>query len=141
MIRKHTPKDLNAILDIWYQASTLAHPFLDDTFVEQVKTAMRDMYVPGSETWVYEDNNKIVGFISMMDNEIGGLFVLPNHHSKGIGTQLVNFIKPLHNSLEVEVFDKNTIGRAFYDKYGFTKIKQYSHAESNSEMFRLNFKS
>jgi putative acetyltransferase len=137
MIRKHTPKDLNAILDIWYQASTLAHPFLDDAFVEQVKTAMRDMYVPGSETWVYEDNNKIVGFISMMDNEIGGLFVLPNHHSKGIGTQLVNFIKPLHNSLEVEVFDKNTIGRAFYDKYGFTKINSYFHTESNQDVLRL----
>lgn len=137
MIRKHTPKDLNAILDIWYKSSTLAHPFLDDAFVEQVKTAMRDMYVPGSETWVYELDNTILGFISMMDNEIGGLFVLPSQHSKGIGTKLVNFIKPFHNSLEVEVFDNNTIGRAFYKKYGFTQIKSYFHKESNQEVLRL----
>jgi len=70
----------------------------------------------------------------------GGLFVMPNKHSKGIGTQLVNFVRELHNELEVEVFEKNVIGGAFYAKYGFTKIKQYSHTESNSGIFRLNFK-
>lgn len=137
MIRKHIPEDAPAILDIWYQASTLAHPFLDDAFVEFVKIAMRDVYIPDSETWVYEENNKILGFISMMDNEIGGLFVLPYNQGKGIGTQLVNFIKPFHNSLEVEVFDKNSIGRAFYDKYGFKQIHNYFHSESNQEVLRL----
>jgi len=138
MIRKHTPNDAQAILDIWYQASTLAHPFLDDAFVEFLKTAMRDMYIPDSETWVYEENNTILGFISMMDNEIGGLFVLPNNQGKGIGTQLVNFIKPFHTTLEVEVFDKNSIGRGFYDKYGFKQISQYFHPESNQEVLRLS---
>lgn len=137
MIRKHTPKDLNVILDIWYQSSTLAHPFLDDAFVEQVKIAMRDMYVPGSETWVYETDQNILGFISMIGNEIGGLFVLPNNQGKGIGSQLVNFIKPRHTSLEVEVFEKNTIGRAFYDKYGFEQMNHYFHKESNQDVIRL----
>lgn len=137
MIRKHTPKDLNLILDIWYQASTLAHPFLDDAFVEQVKTAMRDMYVPGSETWVYEQNNNILGFISMMDNEIGGLFVLPNQHGKGIGTQLLNYIKPNYKNLEVEVFEKNNIGRRFYDKKGFKQTHNYFHEPSGQNVLRL----
>ena len=73
----------------------------------------------------------------MIDNEIGGLFVLPSHHSKGIGTQLVDFMRVKHESLEVEVFEKNHIGRAFYDKYGFRKIKDYFHAESNNEVWRL----
>lgn len=137
MIRKHTPDDAATILDIWYQASAVAHPFLDDTFVEYVKTAMRDMYIPNSETWVYEENNSILGFISMMDNEIGGLFVLPNNQGKGIGTQLVNFIQPHHDSLEVEVFDENSIGRGFYDKYGFKEINKYFHSESNQAVLRL----
>ena len=137
MIRKHTPNDLNTILDIWYKSSTLAHSFLDDAFVEQVKTAMRDMYIPNSETWVYEIDNILLGFISMMDNEIGGLFVLPNQHSKGIGTQLVNYIKPMHTTLEVEVFENNAIGRAFYKKYGFTENSQYFHEESQQNVLRL----
>ncbi len=140
MIRKHTPKDLDTIMSIWLESSTLAHPFLDATFVEKVNHDMRTMYIPGSETWVYEEENTIVGFISMIGNEIGGLFVVPNHHSKGIGTQLVNFVKEFHKELEVEVFEKNVIGRAFYDKYGFILIHKFMHDPSNNEVMRLKFK-
>jgi putative acetyltransferase len=140
MIRKHTENDLDEIINIWYNSSTLAHPFLDSTFVEKVKKDMREIYIPNSETWIFEENNSPIGFISMLDNEIGGLFVMPNHHFKGIGTQLVNFVKKLHNELEVEVFEKNLIGRSFYDKYGFKKINQYTHTETNNEVLRLNFK-
>ncbi len=84
MIRKHTPEDLEQILTIWYESSTLAHPFLEMSYVEKVKDDMRNLYVPNSDTWVYIKKNTLVGFISMMGNEIGGLFVLPNNQSKGI---------------------------------------------------------
>jgi putative acetyltransferase len=137
MIRKHTAKDLEQIINVWYTSSTLAHPFLSAAFVEKVKSDMTNIYIPNSETWVYEIDNSIVGFISMLDNEIGGLFVLPNNHSKGIGTELVDFIKKEYSELEVEVFEKNSIGRAFYDSYGFERIKKYTHEESGNEVLRL----
>ena len=137
MIRKHKEKDLEDIINIWYQASTLAHPFLDSTFVKKLEKDMRNIYIPNSETWVYKKNNSVIGFISMIENEIGGLFVLPNNHSKGIGTKLVDFISKVHKELEVEVFEKNIIGRAFYDKYGFKQIKKFTHTESNNEVLRL----
>lgn len=140
MIRKYKEKDLDTVLDIWYKSSTLAHPFLENAFVEQVKKDMRNLYIPNSQTWVYEDDNIVVGFISMAENEIGGLFVLPNHHSKGIGTQLVNFVKEFHDELEVEVFEKNPIGRAFYNKYGFQLIKQFIHKETGNTVLRLKTK-
>ncbi len=140
MIRKHVEKDLEQIMEIWYQASTLAHPFLNSEFVEKVKSDMRNIYMPNSETWVYEKDDSLVGFISMIDNEIGGLFVLPKNHSVGIGTQLVNFVRQNHNNLEVEVFEKNVIGRAFYDKYGFGLIKQFNHQESGEKVLRLKSK-
>jgi len=113
---------------------------LSSSFVEKVKADMTNIYIPNSETWVYEIENSIVGFISMLDNEIGGLFVFPNNQSKGIGTKLVDFIKKEHSNLEVEVFEKNHIGRAFYDKYGFEKIKSYSHNESGNEVLRLKLR-
>lgn len=137
MIRKHTAKGLDPILDVWHQASTLAHPFLEDAFVSKVKSDMRNLYLPDSETWVFEDEGIIIGFISMIENEIGGLFVLPDHHSKGIGSSLVNFISHMHPTLEVEVFEKNQIGRAFYDKYGFKQTKSYYHEQSRQEVLRL----
>ena len=137
MIRKHNEQDLEQIVNVWYLSSTLAHPFLDPDFVEKVKSDMMNIYVPNSATWVYEIDHSIVGFISMLGNEIGGLFVLPNNHSKGIGSKLVDFIKKDHSELEVEVFEKNAIGRAFYDKHGFQLIKKYNHEESGYDVLRL----
>ncbi len=140
MIRKHKEQDLEQIINVWYQSSKFAHPFLSFSFFEKVKSDMTNIYIPNSETWVYEIDNTIVGFISMLDNEIGGLFVLPNNHSKGIGTKLVDFIKKEHLDLEVEVFEKNLIGRAFYDKYGFQRIKKYNHKESGNKVLRLKLR-
>lgn len=141
MIRKHKEQDLEQIINVWYKSSMLAHPFLSSSFIEKVKSDMTNIYIPNSETWVYEVENSIVGFISMIENEIGGLFVLPNNHSQGIGTKLVDFIKKEQSDLEVEVFEKNHIGRAFYNKYGFEKMKDYYHEESGNQVLRLKFRS
>jgi putative acetyltransferase len=138
MIRKHVENDLEKILKIWNESSTLAHPFLHSAFVEKVKTDMRNMYIPDSETWVYENDLGVIGFISMIDDEIGGLFVLPQNHSSGIGTKLVNYVSQYHEKLEVDVFEKNTIGRSFYDKYGFKIIKEYMHEESGEKVLRMS---
>lgn len=87
MIRKHKEEDLEQIINVWYKSSTLAHPFLSLDFMEKVKSDMTNIYIPNSETWVYEIDNFVVGFISMLDSEIGGLFVLPNSHSQSIDTK------------------------------------------------------
>ena len=141
MIRKYEDQDETRVIDIWYNSSSLAHPFLDTAFVEKVKKDMKDIYLPNAETWVFEDNNVIIGFISMIENEIGGLFVSPDRHSKGVGTALVNFIGEFHKELEVEVFKDNKIGRSFYDKYGFNIIKEYFHEESSQVLIRMKFSS
>jgi putative acetyltransferase len=137
MIRKRKEKDNDAIIDIWYESSNQAHPFLETVYVEKVKNDLKNIFIPKTETWVYEENEFVVGFISMLFNEIGGLFVLPNSQSQGIGTKLIDFIKGFHTELEVEVFEKNYIGRAFYEKYGFVIIKKYFHTESKNEMLRM----
>ena len=137
MIRKYIKNDVEQIMKVWYESSILAHPFLNSSFVDKVKSDMRNIYIPNSETWVYENDVGVVGFISMIDNEIGGLFVLPKNHSAGIGTKLVNFVNEFHDELEVEVFERNKIGRAFYDKFGFTLIKEFIHDETGEMVFRL----
>lgn len=137
MIRKRTDQDVDAIIDVWSKAQNLAHPFLDDAFVNKIRKDLREIYLPNTQTWVCESDNSVVGFISMIDNEIGGLFVSPDHHSKGIGSQMVNHVRDQHEELEVEVFEKNEIGRSFYKKYGFAQIHSYHHEESDQVMLRL----
>lgn len=137
MIRKHTAADLDRLMHIWKEASDLAHKFLGADFVEKVQKDMRDIYLPNSQTWVYEEDEEVIGFISMAGNEIGGLFVLPDEHARGVGTALVNYVGLLFEQLEVEVFEKNSIGRKFYDKYGFSPIKKYRHIPSQEMVWRL----
>jgi putative acetyltransferase len=103
----------------------------------QAQRDLRKVYLPATETWVYEMDDDVVGFISMLNNEIGGLFVLPHFQGKGIGSALADFVASKFSVLEVEVFDKNFIGSAFYDKYGFKVVKNYFHNESNELVNRL----
>jgi len=35
MIRKHVENDIEQIMNVWYESSTLAHPFLDSAFIEK----------------------------------------------------------------------------------------------------------
>lgn len=137
MIRKYRESEIPELMAIWEMAASVAHPFLDDDFNAMVKTAMTEEYLPNSNTWVYEESGKVVGFISMMENEIGGLFVHPQHHSKGIGTQLVKHIHQFYEELEVEVFEKNKIGKPFYEKYGFEVIKEYTQDATQQQVLRM----
>lgn len=71
MIRGYQHRDLNELLEVWHQASLIAHPFLDDTFLRQERENIAKVYIPMSETWVYITNARLVGFISLIDNEVG----------------------------------------------------------------------
>ena len=137
MIRKYKESEIPRLLEIWERAALIAHPFLSDEFHQMVKGAMKDMYMPNSDTWVFEDSGNIIGFISMMKNEIGGLFVDPNQQAKGVGTSLVNHMNQFHEILEVEVFENNKIGKPFYEKYGFKMIKEYMMKETNQKVIRM----
>ncbi len=140
MIRKYKEKEIPHLIEIWEQAAEMAHPFLSNEFTKMVKKAMTDIYLPNSETWVYEESGIVVGFISMAKNEIGGMFILPNYHSKGIGTSLVKHICQFHNELEVEVFNENKIGKPFYEKIGFKIMKEYIQEETNQKVLRMAYK-
>ena len=63
--------------------------------MEETKDAVRNQYLRMAKTFVAEEREddeeidvgsaKLVGFISMLGNEIGGLFVDPGHHRSGVG--------------------------------------------------------
>ena len=143
MIRKYRQTDLNDVLDAWYSASKIAHPFLNEDFLTREREMIATVYLPSpeSETWVYEDAEKVVGFISILGNEIGGLFVHANHHRKGIGRKLMDFAVERTGSLTLEVCEENDIGRSFYEKYGFVKIGEVMDKEIGHNQFKMALKS
>ncbi|MEX0780177.1 MAG: hypothetical protein WD037_10590 [Balneolales bacterium] len=59
MIREFTSTDMDQVLSIWLDASVQAHDFVDRYFWESKLDDMRDVYIPGSETFVYDDEGTI----------------------------------------------------------------------------------
>lgn len=66
-------------------ASLIAQPFLDDDFLDQEKENIRKIYLSGAETWVCEDQGRVAGFISLLENEVGAIFVDPAIQKRGLG--------------------------------------------------------
>jgi putative acetyltransferase len=136
-IRAYEPDDCDAVLHVWAAASAVAHPFLSDTFLSQERRAIREVHLPNADTWVWIANGRIAGFISLLDAEIGAVFVDPAFHRSGTGTALVNHARQLRGALEVEVFWDNLIGRAFYAKLGFEPVGHNVHAATGLPVLRL----
>jgi putative acetyltransferase len=95
------------------------------------------VYLPNAETWVWELDGRVVGFISLLGNEVGAIFVDPKVHGVGIGRALMDHARGLREELEVEVFKANVIGRAFYARYGFELMQEKVHDQTGLDMMRL----
>lgn len=138
-IRQYHPSDLNAVLDSWEVATRLAHAFMSNDFIAQERINVAEIYLPNTDTWVAEIDGNVVGFIALMGNEVGAIFLQPNFHKMGIGAALMDKARDLHGDLEVEVFKENTQGRNFYSKYGFKYLEEKLHEPTGQQVFRLRF--
>ncbi len=139
MIREYRGEDVEAVLAAWDAASALAHPFLSEEFQNGVRDQIKNVYLPMTETSVWETDGSVVGFISLFENEIGGLFLDPKLHGRGIGRALVDHACTMRDELDVEVFQDNVIGRSFYEKYGFVQTEEKIHPETSLNLLRLKY--
>ena len=137
MIRQYIDTDLDDLLTAWESASEIAHPFLTPEFVASERNNIPNLYLPNAETWVYDDGERVVGFIALIGDEVGAIFVHPDHQRTGVGQQLMDKARSLRETLEVEVFVANAIGRAFYARYGFEPVEQKLHEPSGQDVLRL----
>jgi len=140
-VRQYQTSDLNDLLTVWDISNRLAHPFLTDDFIVQERLNIENMYLPNADTWVVEINNKVVGFIALIGNEVGGLFVDPRFHSSGLGKALMDKASYLHDTLELDVFKANKLGRSFYCRYGFDETIESIHEATGNSVIRLVYTS
>ena len=139
MIRKYDKHDIEVVVSLWRSASEIAHSFLSKDFLDQEDDNMRNIYLAFAETWVTEVEGTVVGFIALIEDEIGGLFLDPDFHGQGLGRALVDKAVIQKGPLKVEVFKENIIGRRFYDAYGFRETEEFIHEASGQTTLRMNF--
>ena len=136
-IRPYTDEDQVDLLDVWYQASLIAHSFLSREFLDNERSQIATQWLPVAKTTVYETEGRVVGFLSLVDNEVGGLFVHPDHQRRGIGRALMDHARRTRPFLELDVFAANTSGRAFYDSYGFELVDRHINQDTGQPELRL----
>lgn len=124
IIRRFEESDMDDVLDIWLQASVLAHSFVGRSFWESKLDDMRNLYIPASETYLLLEQGKIQGFVSLVDETLAALFVLPTEQGKGVGQQLMRKAKSLKNSLNLTVYKENARTVHFYKACGFAVMEE-----------------
>ncbi|WP_044497815.1 N-acetyltransferase [Pseudomonas saudimassiliensis] len=141
MIRDSQADDIDAILDIWLSASIQAHDFIDSSFWISKVGDMREIYLPASQTRVYEAAGKVLGFYSLYEDTLAAIFVAPGSQGQGIGSVLLADAKTQRPRLQLMVYKENAPSIQFYEKHGFTVAGEQTdehtgHAELLMEFSR-----
>jgi len=125
------------LLDVWYRASLIAHSFLPEEFFETERRQIVEHWLPIAQTMVYETDGRVVGFLALIGNEVGAIFVDPDYQSRGIGRALMDAARVSRPCLELDVFEANVIGRSFYDVYGFEFVDRHVNEATGQPELRL----
>lgn len=129
MIRKLRKTDINRIAEIWLDTNIKAHHFISAQYWKDNFETVKEMLVQ-AEVYVYEDTQKIQGFIGLMDDYIAGIFVCSEAQSCGIGRQLLDFVKKHKQQLRLSVYQKNIRAIKFYQRENF--IIQSEHTDKHT---------
>lgn len=119
MIRTYRETDLEEMIRIWYDASIIAHPFMPSSFWASHKSVMKEKYLPLAENYVFEQEGKVMGFISLVGEKVCALFIAPEAQGKGTGKALLEHAKVLKGRLSLKVYRDNKRAIIFYEKIGF----------------------
>lgn len=131
MIRNIENKDIDKIMDIWLKSAIKAHDFIDEEYWNNNYNTVKDVYIPMSDTFVYEDEENIKGFISIINNEfIGALFVDIDCQGNGIGKKLINYAMNKYKKLNLAVYKDNKKSVDFYMNRGFKIVKEQEDEDS-----------
>ncbi len=133
MIRKFRTEDIDNIMQIWLDTNIKTHNFIQKQYWTDHYARVKNL-LPRAEIYVYETNNtkQATGFIGLTDNYIEGIFVREAIQSKGIGKELLDYVKEIRSSLYLNVYQKNTRAILFYLRERF-EIQSESIDESTNE--------
>lgn len=118
MIRKLQKADINRVADIWLDTNLKAHSFIPAKYWKDNFKLVKGM-LSQAEVYIYENNQKIQGFIGLNDEYIEGVFVSDEMQSQGIGKILINYVKDKRKKLFLNVYQKNTRAISFYQREDF----------------------
>ena len=104
----------------------IANSFIDRDYWLEIYNDIKIDFLEKWKTYVYTENEEILGFISIDNNEIKAIFVKENYRGNEIGTKLVNYYRNnLKTGEEIfsKIFKKNMNGIIFFSNLQFKNVK------------------
>jgi ribosomal protein S18 acetylase RimI-like enzyme len=130
-LRRAASADASAVADVWLRSFTAALPTVrrghsDD----QVRDWIRDVVVPGPETWVATVDGVVAAMMvigSVVDDagDVEQLYVDPSFQNRSLGSRLIRLAKSrCPAGLELWTFQVNESAQRFYEQHGFVAVER-----------------
>ena len=126
IVRKITRITIKTIYPRYYPTGAVQF-FLTHHSDEHIMTDISD-----NEVFVLYENGEPVGTVTIKDNNINRLFVLPDHQHRGYGKALLDFAeKKILESYECVQIDASFPAKRIYLKRGYKEI-EYNIIETDN---------
>ncbi|MFP8967466.1 GNAT family N-acetyltransferase [Pokkaliibacter sp. CJK22405] len=139
MIRAFLPSDRSAVESLWQDTENEISAYYHPAWRSYERLEQLDHVLEQGETWVYLHQLQVVGFISLVDNEIVCLCVEPEHRGKGIGCTLLNHVRCFNPELTAVIYESNRQGRHFYDRYGFVTSQRFTRNQDGQALLLMQY--
>ncbi len=115
MIRRARAEDADTVAALFRRSyGTLT--FLPTLHTPEEDRAYFGVVIAEREVWVYEEPERIVGFVALTDDMLTDLYVEPDRRRTGIGSELLEHAKSRRHGFELWVFQRNESARRFYEE-------------------------
>ncbi len=136
-LRRAGAEDMPALLEVWAAAARAAHPFVPGEGRGARRRLVAEHFLPRAETTLAEAEGRPLGFASVIEDELAGLYVLPEAQGRGIGRRLLAAASAGRGPLVVTVFARNEGARRFYARTGFAETGRGICGETGEILLRL----
>ena len=127
IIRETSPREFDAISDVWEASVRATHHFLGADDIAALRRLVRDEYLALVDLRVAVDaRGAIRGFAGVADGKVEMLFIAPAQRGQGVGAALLRLAVGRMGADRVDVNEQNPAAVGFYEHMGFEVVGRTS---------------
>lgn len=121
-IRKATPKDFEAMINIWAECISSTCHFLTTSEIKKLEKVFQEKYLIDPEIQYFVqtmDDGEVFGFACIRGKELLFSPIYPRLFGKGLGEKMMEFLLREHQIDTAYVYRSDMHSLAFYSTIGF----------------------
>ena len=129
--------DYQELIEIWEAAVRATHDFLKEEDIQYFKPLILEKYFDAVNLSVIKDEDeKILGFSGVAENNLEMLFIHPARFGSGIGSRLLKHAINKFSITQLDVNEENVQALNFYTNKGF-KVTDRSEKDTTGKPYPI----